>query len=257
VTSSKPAIAANQHDFFRREGYLYVPDLVSREHCAGVLDEFAETVPGARKAAASRSFWRTDAAHTRLESAARILGSDAVLALLKTILGPNVALLSNRHGHITLNAGMGKAGRLHRDILHWSRNLVSVILYVNVPAGLELGNGTAVLPGSHLLPTAGRINNGGTWLDEGPHAALAQQTVNLRAEVGAALLMDGMTYHRAQTRLPHDASDPPAARVAITWACRAVDELHSDDISGPIQLLTGDDLYRGNDRRAPEHALTR
>lgn len=123
-----------------------------------------------------------------------------------------------------------------------------MIVYINVPSGHELGNGTAVLPGSHLLPTVGQSNNGGTWLDDGPHAALAAQTVSVPAAVGSVLLMDGLTYHCAQTRLPAGASCLDQARVAVSWACRAVDELHDSDLASRIELLAGEPLYRGNDQ---------
>lgn len=242
------AIAADVHNFFRREGYLHLPGLVHPDCCAEILDEFAAVVPEACCAAGARASWRTNAAHARLLSAGRLLRSDELLAALGSILGPDLALVTNRHDHITVNAGVGKAGRLHRDVLHWSRNVVSLIVYVNVPPAHELGNGTAVLPGSHLLPTLGQPNNGGTWLDDGPHAALAAQAVSVPAAAGSALLMDGLTYHCAQTRLPEDASCLTQARVAISWACRAVDELHESDLAGPIELLVGEQRYRGNDR---------
>jgi ectoine hydroxylase-related dioxygenase (phytanoyl-CoA dioxygenase family) len=257
VIAQPSAIAADVHHFFRREGYLHLPGLVHADRCAEILDEFAAAVPEARRAAGARAYWRTSAAHVRLLSAGRLLRSNELLAALRSILGPDVALVTNRHDHITVNAGMGKAGRLHRDVLHWSRNLVSLIVYVNVPPAHELGNGTAVLPGSHLLPALGEPNNGGTWLDDGPHAALAAQAVSVPAAAGSALLMDGMTYHCAQTRLPEDASCLTQARVAISWACRAVDELHDSDLAGPIELLVGQQRYRGNDQHGLDDGADR
>lgn len=242
------SITANLHDFFRREGYLYLPGLIDQDRCTEVLDEFAAAVPQACDAAATRTYGRTEAAHVRLVSANRLLRSDELLAPLQSVLGPSVALVTNRHDHITVNAAMGKAGRLHRDILHWSRSLLSVIVYINVPPEHDLGNGTAVLPGSHLLPTLGRINNGGTWLDDGPHATLARQTVSVPAAAGAALLMDGLTYHCAQTRLPAAPACLARARVVISWAFRAIDELHDGDLASPIELLAGEQRYRGNDQ---------
>lgn len=253
-----PPIASTMHDFFRREGYLYMPSLVGAEDCTRVLGEFAATEPEARDAMASHAFWRTDAVHERLPSARHLLRDETLLSLLRSILGPNVALITNRHNHITVNAGMSKAGRLHRDILHWSRNVITLIVYIKVPASLQQDNGTAVLPGSHLLPTTGRANNGGTWLDEGPYAPLARQAVNVAAETGSVLLMDGMTYHSAETRLADSTTEHGQARVALSWACRAIDELDRHDMTGAIELLAGDDLYRGNDRPAatPRYAAS-
>jgi hypothetical protein len=99
MIAARSPIAANLHDFFRREGYLYLPGLVKAERCVDVLDEFAATVPEARHAAATSKYWRTGAARVRLASADRLLHSDELLAPLRNLLGSSVALVTNRHDH--------------------------------------------------------------------------------------------------------------------------------------------------------------
>lgn len=50
--------------------------------------------------------------------------------------------------------------RLHRDVLQWSRSLLTVLIYLSDCT--NLGSATRVLPGSHQWPCIGEPNNGGT-----------------------------------------------------------------------------------------------
>ena len=57
----------------------------------------------------------------------------------------------NRHNHIYLrDRGSSHSLELHRDVRHWSRTIVTVLVYLE---DTNLENGcTRVVPGSHLLP---------------------------------------------------------------------------------------------------------
>lgn len=238
------------YDFFRREGYLVARDVLSREQCGAVLEAYVQAFPGADRASAEGAFFRTDAVSARLSPVREALDSKSLRAVLTHALGRNIVRLTNRHDHLTVNGGLGKAARLHRDVLQWSRNILSVILYINIPEERDHVNGTLVVPGSHLLASTGRVNNGGTWLDESPHARLGSQAVAVPATLGTALLMDGMLYHAALTKLRAPGAATRglgAARIALAAAFRAVDELHPQDLSPSGELFCGEQIYRGRD----------
>ena len=53
-----------------------------------------------------------------------------VLDSLESLLGPNIELITNRHNHATLNPPSRGYTGLHRDVLQWSRDIVTVIFYL-------------------------------------------------------------------------------------------------------------------------------
>lgn len=113
--------------------------------------------------------------------------SSTILDPLESILGPNMELTLNRHNHATLNLKGSNRLRLHRDVLQWSRSLVTVILYLD-DATIETGC-THIIPGSHYLPFVGTPNNGGTWMDEhSVYASLIDQAIPIPMEQGSILL---------------------------------------------------------------------
>jgi hypothetical protein len=45
-------------------------------------------------------------------------------------LGPNIELVENRHNHLSIYRAPGN-DRLHRDVLQWSRSILTVLLYLS------------------------------------------------------------------------------------------------------------------------------
>jgi ectoine hydroxylase-related dioxygenase (phytanoyl-CoA dioxygenase family) len=103
---------------------------------------------------------------------------------------------------------------------------------------------TVLIPGTHLLPCTGRINNGGTWLDESEdYASLAEQALPVPMAAGDMLLFDGLVYHSVGL------NQTDASRMSIAFAFRAVDELDfRDEDVARLEVVSGGRLYKGSDR---------
>lgn len=168
-----------------------------------------------------------------------VFSSDIIAGPLASLLGPNIELLRNRHNHATLNIHRTSATRLHRDVLQWSRTIVTAL--ISLGDSQDCGDYTYVVPSSHLLPFVGDPNNGGTWMDQ--HAVYADvlaQAVPVPMSSGGVLFLDGVVFHGAG---PH----PTGQRPSIALAYQAIDELAP--ASDPIRhrlLIRGERLYRGN-----------
>lgn len=167
-----------------------------------------------------------------LETAA----SEPLLAAVTPVLGPNVELVENRHNHVTVSCAT-TSGRLHRDVLQWSRSILTVLVYLSDCS--EAGSATRIVPGSHLWPTIGEPNNGGTWMDEvEPYASLSDQAVAVPARAGDVLLLHGQLYHAK------GAAPSVRPRMVLTLAYRSVDEL-APEPSSRSRLVRGQRIYRG------------
>jgi hypothetical protein len=146
--------------------------------------------------------------------------SPPIIDLLESLLGPNIDFLRNRHNHATIGLEPTYRCRLHRDILQWSRNIVSVIVYLDDCS--ECRSATRVIPGSQLLAVVGTPNNGGTWMDEHEiYSDLTDQSVVVPASAGDILLLDGLVFHAgglASTDNPRGSSLSPTR--ALTSSCR-------------------------------------
>jgi phytanoyl-CoA hydroxylase len=168
------------------------------------------------------------------------LCSPLVLGPLASLLGPNVVLVRNRHNHATLAGSQTKSARLHRDVLQWSRPVVTVLVYLD--EATEQAGCTRVIPTSHLLPFVGTPNDGGTWMDaHHAFADLLDQAVPVPMPAGGVLAVGGLAFHAA--------GPAPAGtrRVALTAAYRSVDELAAAERSDPnLHLVRGSGLYRGD-----------
>ncbi len=141
-----------------------------------------------------------------------------VVDIVEMVLGPSLELVLNRHNHATISNSGNPALRIHRDVLNWTRSIVTVILYLEDAA--EEDGCTRVIPSSHFWPTSSKPNNGGTWLDEQEgYAILANQLVPVPMRAGSLLIMDGQLFHAAG----HNSSG--RQRPVVTVAYRAVDEL--------------------------------
>ncbi len=223
--------------FFQAAGYLRLPGLLPLEQ----VDRMRAVACGiGPEAGGGPARWSAE--RTRVDS---VVSYDpvfweaatfpALLDAAELVLGANVELVENRHNHVSVYRAPG-SDRLHRDILQWSRSLLTVLVYMSDCTRVEAA--TRVVPGSHLWPCGGAPNNGGTWLDESPYAQLTEQAVPLPARSGDAVLMNGQLYHAGAGA----SADGP--RVVLTLAFRSVDELAEGE-PARCRLVRGQRIYRG------------
>lgn len=227
-------------EFFRRVGYWRAAGNVPGELVAVARHQIGHLAragaPGVRVDDEGR-VTHVDGVVDRGGCFLELATHTAVLEPLRWLLGPNVELVRNRHNHATLlHPGVGQ--RLHRDVLQWSRPVVTAIVYLQ-DTPMELGC-TKLIPGSHYLPFVGTPNNGGTWMDEHhTFVGMAPQEVPVPMPAGGVLLFDSLVFHRAGV------NTTGTIRSAVTFAYHAVDELATVD--DPARLLVaGERLRRGN-----------
>lgn len=158
-----------------------------------------------------------------------------MIAALIPLLGPNIELIENRHNHLSVFRVSGQDA-MHRDILQWSRSILTVLLYLSDCT--DLASATQVIPGSHRWPCAGAPNNGGTWLAQSTYEDLAEQAVPVPARAGDALLMHGQLYHAG---LSVAIAEP---RIVLALAYCSVDELASEPPPN-CRLVHGQRIQRG------------
>ena len=168
-----------------------------------------------------------------------VFTSPFILEPLISLIGPNIELVRNRHNHATLNLKGSPPPRLHRDVLQWSRSLVTLILYLET-ATVENGC-THLIPGSHFFPFVGIPNNGGTWMDEHSiYADLLNQSIPVPMPEGGVLLFDSLIFHAPGKNTTE------GTRMTATMGYHSVDEL-SGKSDPKLMLVHGEHLYRGND----------
>lgn len=228
-------------DFFRRAGYLRLPRVAAADEVqkmrAIILD--AVKAPGVRVDNLGRPY-RVDQILDRDPVFRDVFTRPEVLLRLEGLLGPNIELVRNRHNHATANLQGYNGLRLHRDILQWSRNLVTAILYLE-DATAENG-ATRLIPTSQYLPFVGTPNNGGTWMDEHHvFAPLMNQALPVPMGEGEILLFDSLAFHATGANLT------ASERLIVTLGFHSVDELSASDYGRTREIVLGERIYRGND----------
>lgn len=165
-----------------------------------------------------------------------------LLGALRKLLGPNIAFLRNRHNHASvIEAGMTQY-RFHRDIRHWTRSNVTVLIYLN---DADVGGGcTEIIPGSQHFELGYPPDNpahGGMWIDELPQIEhMQRQSLPIPMRAGDVLLMDSLAFHtpgRSALTTP---------RIALTGSYRACDELAREENAHAL-IVSGRHQYCGND----------
>jgi ectoine hydroxylase-related dioxygenase (phytanoyl-CoA dioxygenase family) len=159
-----------------------------------------------------------------------------VLDPLESLLGPNIELITNRHNHATLRLADEGAHYFHRDVLQWSRPIVTILFYLE---DTTVENGcTWVIPGTQFLP--GRRNNDVREDEELKHAGVFDQAVAVPMPEGGLLALDSLTIHTAGK------NTTPGTRISMTVGYHSVDEL--SPIENPRRaLVRGQRIYLGND----------
>lgn len=234
-------ISLYEVDFFRRSGYLKYEGVFSREevqllkdlvlnHCQRKIVPCLEDDLG--------RVYRLNQLFDREKLFRKALTNKAILDILEPLIGPNIEFVKNRHNHATVNTARDTKFRLHRDVLQWSRNIVSVIVYLD-DATVDSG-ATYIIPCSQYLPFVGTPNNGGTWMDEHHvFAALLQQAVQIEVASGGILVFDSLAFHSVGP------NKGLGTRVSIAAGYTSVDELVTIEDNTLREVVRGERLYRG------------
>ncbi|WP_076784799.1 phytanoyl-CoA dioxygenase family protein [Parafrankia discariae] len=226
--------------FFHAVGYLRVPGVIGSEECdnlCGIADRIGAIAHDDHVVNRPDSMRINHAVATDSAFLAAAT-SDPLISRLVPIIGSHIELVENRHNHLSVYRSP-RVDRLHRDVLQWSRSILTVLVYLSDCTDLE--SATRVIPGSHLWPSTGAPNNGGTWLDQSAvYSMLSEQAVPVPASAGDVILMHGQLYHAGAGA---SASGP---RTVLTLAYRSVDELSADEFQR-YRLVKGQRIYRGRE----------
>jgi ectoine hydroxylase-related dioxygenase (phytanoyl-CoA dioxygenase family) len=158
---------------------------------------------------------------------------DEILDPLESLLGPNIEFVRNRHNHVYLRSKDSPASlEMHRDIAHWSRTLVTVLLYLEETT---IENGcTHFIPGSHLLyPYLDR--------EDLSETKLLSQSIPLPMPAGGMITIDSFIFHCAGK------NRTDGTRMNLTLGYHSVDGLAGSDDPKRV-LVRGERIYGGNDQ---------
>jgi phytanoyl-CoA hydroxylase len=235
------SLTQEQVHLFRHNGFLKLPRPLPTERLAALkatilrqIEEGVEPVVRDRQGRGVRisALWERGGIFRETLTCAEVLDP------LEALLGPNIELILNRHNHATLRLAEDGADYMHRDILQWSRSIVTILFYLEETT---VENGcTMVVPGTHLLSGRRALS---VEQDEAIRAAgLLEQAVPVPMPAGGLLAIDSLILHGpGVNRTPH-------SRMSMTVGYHSVDEL--SDAENPKRVLVrGERIYMGNDVR--------
>lgn len=235
-------ISLHEIDFFRRAGYLKFDAMYSDEEVeclrGAITDQCEQGIEPCLIDSLNRVY-RLNSIFDRNTIFRNALTKKELLDILESLVGPNIEFLKNRHNHATINRSQDTHYRLHRDILQWSRGLVSVIVYLD-DASVDSG-ATHIIPTSQYLPYVGTPNNGGTWMDEHHiFATLLKQSVQVEVQKGGVLIFDSLAFHSVGQNKGVD------TRMSMVAGFTSVDELYPIADNSLREIVRGERLYRGS-----------
>lgn len=237
---AESALTADQIRHFRHTGYLKLPatlpeDQVSRLKAQILADVEAAVEPVVRDR--GNRVVRLSRLLDRDRIFRDVATDDQVVTPLSGLLGPHIEMIRNRHNHATLRPASGNTDHFHRDVLQWSRSIVTVIFYLETTT---VDNGcTQLIPGTHLLPGV-EILHGIDQMDWIAASELTGQAIPVPMPAGGMLAIDSLVLHRAGTNTTDE------TRMSMTIGYRSVDELAS--VEDPVnELIKGERHYGGND----------
>ena len=236
----------NEIRFFRSSGYFKLEwsfDDKTMYNLSNRLDEIIYSDEPPFKKDNNGNIIKLYNLFSRDELFRKIYTSELIVNPLKGLLGPNIEFLLNRHNHASVIPPFSKQKRFHRDILHWSRPVVSVLIY---PQETKINNGcTWLIPCSQYLdfvPPSLSPSHGGTWLDEySIYDGFENQAVPIEMEKGGILLFDSLAFHSPGINLSNH------VRYALTASYHASDELAKESYFESKVLMCGERIYRGNE----------
>ena len=233
-------LTMRQVQLFRNNGFLRLPNrlpsaLVKDLKAAVMADLNGEVEPLVRNedGRAVRISALMDRAPIFREAATHPFALDP----LESLLGPNIEILTNRHNHATLRtSGENKRDALHRDVKQWTRNIFTIIFYLEETT---VENGcTRIVPGSHHFPGVNMSIHNAAWACD-----VLAQALPVPMPAGGMLVIDSMVIHGPGENHTDD------TRMSMTIGYHSVDELM--DIPNPKRLLVrGEGVYHGNEESA-------
>ena len=233
-------LTSEQLWYFRHNGFFKLPYQLPESDVAKLKETIHQDI-AAEKEPVSR-----DAAGT-VQRLSDILGRDPIfwetatcpplLDALKTLLGPNIAVIRNRHNHVMLHSATVNSAYMHRDAFSWTRSSVTAMIFLE-ETNLENGC-TEILPGTHLLPWLELpLEENEKFLQMG----LQEQVVRLPMSVGGIMLLDSCVCHS------QGINHTDGTRMSITLGYHSLDELAGIEDSKSM-LVCGNRVYKGNDRK--------
>jgi phytanoyl-CoA hydroxylase len=233
------SLTTEQTRMFRHNGFLKLPDRLPEEVVTRLRDAIwhdirAEVEPVVRdrqgRVVRLSNLWDRDPIFRETVT------SSVLLDALESLLGPNIELIRNRHNHATLRMAGDGSYYLHRDVLQWSRPIVTVIFYLEETT---VENGcTRLIPGTHLLPGLATTNVAED--EQIQRAGVLDQDVPVPMPAGGMIAMNSLVIHTAGTNRTE------GTRMSMTMGYHSVDEL--SDMPNPKRVLVrGTRPYMGND----------
>ncbi|MCA1594823.1 MAG: phytanoyl-CoA dioxygenase family protein [Chloroflexi bacterium] len=228
-----PQIGLFRHNGFLKLPFVLPPEMVaevSEAIQAGIRDEVA---PVARDRLGR--VVRLSAIWNRGDVFRQVITYPALLDCLEGLLGPRIQFITNRHNHATMRLAGEDSHYYHRDVMQWSRTIVTAIVYLEETT---VENGcTWVVPGSHLLYHSQEMN-----MEKDPGFSIYQeQALPVPMPAGRIMVIDSTVLHSAGD------NRTPGSRMSMTIGYQSLDELL--DTADPRRILVrGEQVYQGNDR---------
>ena len=234
-------LTVEQIRLFRHNGFLKHPNRLPQERVERLKEGVWKDIRGEVAPVVRDGEGRT----VRISN---LLGRDSVFLEtvsdplvvdpLASLLGPNIELITNRHNHANLNLASNRSsGRLHRDMLEWSRPIVTIIFYLEETT---VENGcTLVIPGTQFLPGVQTLHGleKEAWILE---AGILDQTLPVPMPAGGMLMIDSLIFHGAGKNRTDD------TRMSMTVGYHSVDELSK--VENPQRILVrGEQIYLGSE----------
>jgi ectoine hydroxylase-related dioxygenase (phytanoyl-CoA dioxygenase family) len=233
-------LTPEQVRLFRHNGFIKLPARLSEERVTRLIETIWQQIREAVEPVVRDKHGRV----VRLSNIwdrgplfREAVTSPEVLDPLESLLGPNIELIRNRHNHATLRVAGEGTEYFHRDVMQWTRTIVTVLFYLEETT---VENGcTVMIPGTHLLPGLGSLPLA---QDEGiQRAGILDQAVPVPMPAGGLLAIDSLVMHSAGK------NHTDGTRLSMTVGYHSVDELSGVD-SSKRALVRGERIYMGNDR---------
>jgi ectoine hydroxylase-related dioxygenase (phytanoyl-CoA dioxygenase family) len=249
------ALSSAEQRFFADTGYVRIPHMLPGEHVRAmkdiITDHLQRKVPPCR-VNSNGEVCRIDQVLARDPIFLDTIRLPQLMNPLQSLLGPNIEVLLYRHNHATRNARGDIPFRLHRDILQWSRSIVTAFIYLE---DANTDNGcTHIVPSTHTLPFAGMPpdGGGGNWVDDHDEYLFAlNQAVAVPMKRGQVLLINSLLFHSVGPNITDH------SRMSTTFAFHSVDDMSGITDDPKRVLLSGERIYMGSDSKKVSGLLTR
>jgi ectoine hydroxylase-related dioxygenase (phytanoyl-CoA dioxygenase family) len=234
------SLNSEQIFLFRHNGFIKLPEPLPSDMVARLVETIRrhiheEVAPIVRdrqdRVVRISNLWGRDPIFDAALTCPQVLGP------LVSLLGANIELILNRHNHATLRLASDPGNYFHRDILQWTRGIVTILFYLE---DTNLENGcTWVVPGTHLLP--GLSSTTLAQEESIQRSGVLDQAVPVPMPAGGLLAMDSLVMHS-----PGE-NKTTSSRMSMTAGYHSVDEL--SNIENPKRVLVrGTRIYMGNDK---------